>query len=282
MAHIKKHYIIFFLSIFSLSCRHLSPETPNIPTEDLHIYEDIAYLATPFQEKVENTFKNKTHYINILNVGDEALLARIHLIRLAQKAIYIQTFIWTNDEVGRLVIKELVQAAERGVKIKLMVDYLTLDKNLNNIAYLATIHPNIEFKVYNPIAQKIRPSALYLIKGYGIEFLKTNKRMHNKIVVIDDRIGITGGRNIENDYYDRGTGRNFKDRDVLVIGPAVREMTDSFMKYWNYELSVSADDMVDIHTLIEEGADHGMNGDNGFNLGVLFDDLLLYVFLRIG
>ncbi|MCK5082901.1 MAG: phospholipase D family protein, partial [Candidatus Omnitrophica bacterium] len=182
-------------------------------------------------------------------------------------------FIWTNDETGRLVIKELVKAAQRGVKVKLMVDYLTLDKNLNNIAYLATIHPNIEFKVYNPIAQKIRPSALNLLKGYGLNFKKTNRRMHNKIVVIDDRIGITGGRNIENDYHDRGADRNFKDRDVLVVGPAVRSMTDSFMEYWNFELSVAADDMVDIHSLIEKVAGNELHGSQGLDFEALFGDL---------
>ena len=159
--------MIISISLFSLSCRHLPPQRSPVPIEDLHIYEDVSFSESPFEELIKQTFQNNTHHISILNVGDEALLARIHLIRAARKAIYIQTFIWTNDETGRLVIKELVQAAGRGVKVKLMVDYLTLDTNLNNIAYLATIHPNIEFKVYNPIARKIRPSALHLIKGYG-------------------------------------------------------------------------------------------------------------------
>ncbi len=273
MRNIKEYSYICAIALFSFSCSHLSPKQPLAPVEDLHIYENVSYLASPFGKVVNRTFKNNTHYVNILNVGDEALLARIHLIRAAQKAIYIQTFIWASDETGRFVIKELVEAAKRGVKVKLMVDYLTLDKSLENIAYLATAHPNIEFKVYNPMAQKIQPSTLSLIKGYGIDFRNTNRRMHNKIVVIDDRIGITGGRNIENDYYDRGIKRNFKDRDVLVVGPAVKVMTDSFMEYWNFELSVAADDMVDIHHLIERGIDRQFNGGQGFDLGILFDDL---------
>lgn len=273
MPKITKYFLIVSLSLFSFSCSHHSSQGPIVPVEDLHIYEDVSFAGSPFEAPVRQTFENNTHHISILNVGDEALLARIHLIRAAQKAIYIQTFIWTNDETGRFMIKELVVAAERGVKVKLMVDYLTLDRNLNNIAYLATVHPNIEFKVYNPISQKIRPSALYLIKGYGLNFKKTNKRMHNKIVVVDDRIGITGGRNIENDYYDRGADRNFKDRDVLVVGPAVRAMTDSFMEYWNFELSVAADDMVDIHSLIEKGVGHVLNGNQGLDFEVLFGDM---------
>lgn len=273
MPKITKCFLIVFLSLFSLSCSYHSSQVPVVPVEDLHIYEDVLFSGSPFEGPVRQTFQNDTHHISILNVGDEALLARIYLIRAAQKAIYIQTFIWTNDETGRFVTKELVKAAERGVKIKLMVDYLTLDKNLNNIAYLATIHPNIEFKVYNPIAQKIRPSTLHLLKGYGLDFKKTNRRMHNKIVVIDDRIGITGGRNIEDDYYDRGVDRNFKDRDVLVVGPVVRSMTDSFMEYWNFEFSVAADDMVDIHRLIEKGAGNNLNGSQGLDFEAFFGDL---------
>ncbi len=268
-----KFAFVLILSLLSFSCRHLSPKLPPVPMEDLHITENISYPSSPFGEVVDRVFQNDTHHISILNVGDEALLARIHLIRSAQKAIYIQTFIWANDETGRLVIKELVRAAKRGVKVKLMIDYLTIEKNLDNIAYLAMIHPNIEFKVYNPIAQKIRPSALNLIKGYGLDFFNTNKRMHNKIVVIDDRIGITGGRNIENDYYDRGARRNFKDRDVLVVGPVVKTMTDSFMEYWNFELAVEADDMADIHSLIEKGSVQAVNGEGDFNVGKMFDDL---------
>jgi len=277
MVHIKRCIFIFAISLFFVSCSHLSPEQEPAPLEDLHIYEKISYAGSPFQEPVKQTSEDNSHYINILNVGDEALLARIHLIRQAQKAIYIQTFIWTDDETGRQVIKELVDAAKRGVKVKLMIDYLTIEKDLNHIAYLATVHPNIEFKVYNPISQKIRPSALHLIKGYGLNFFNTNKRMHNKIVVIDDRIGITGGRNIENDYYDRGIDRNFKDRDVLVIGPAVTAMTESFMEYWGFELSVAADDMVDIHELIEKEVELGPGEDRNFDLGGLFGDLDLCV-----
>jgi len=274
MNGILKKSLIALLGACSLSCSHLLPPTsPSVPMEDLHIHEDVLYPASPFQDAVSRAFSEDEHYINILNVGDEALLARIHLIRAAQKAVYIQTFIWADDETGRLVIKELVEAAKRGVKVKILVDYLTLGRKLDNIAYLATAHPNIEFKIYNPIAQQIRPSALNLIKGYGLDFKKTNRRMHNKIFVVDDRIGITGGRNIENDYYDRGSARNFKDRDVLVAGPAVKVMTDSFIDYWNFKLSVAADDMVDLHRLIEEETKRQAGQEKDFRLGEIFDDL---------
>ena len=267
-------YILLALIILtSFSCSHVSSRRPAVLAQDLHIYEEVDYPGSPFQAPVDRAFTQNNHFVSILNIGDEALLARVHLIRAAQKAIYVQTFIWADDETGRLVIKELVRAAERGVKVKLLADYLTLDRNLDNIAFLATAHPNIEFRVYNPIAQQIRPSALALVKGYGLDFINTNKRMHNKIVVIDDRIGIAGGRNIENDYFDRGADRNFKDRDVLVTGPAVRTMTDSFMEYWNFELSVSADDMVDLHELIVERTKRPSLEELDYALGGLFDEM---------
>jgi phosphatidylserine/phosphatidylglycerophosphate/cardiolipin synthase-like enzyme len=251
MGHFRP-YLVVLLSVCSFSCTHLSARQSSAPVKDLHIHEEVSFPGSPFEEVLQKTFPHKDHFIGILNLGDDSLLARIHLFRAAQKAIYIQTFIWTDDESGRWAVEELVKAAQRGVRVKVLLDYLTLNKNLDNIAYLATV-PNIELKVYNPVAKKIRLSALNVIKGVGLDFIKNNKRMHNKIIVIDDRIGITGGRNFENDYFDRGTDRNFKDRDVLVVGPAVRAMTGSFMDYWHFELSVAADDMVDIHSLIEQG-----------------------------
>jgi len=132
MEHFRRYFLLFLISLCSFSCSHVPARESLTPVEDLHIYEDVTFEGSPFDEPVQKTFSEKTHFVSILNVGDEALLARIHLFRAAQKAIYIQTFIWTDDEVGRWTIEELVKAAERGVKVKLMIDYLTLDKNLNN------------------------------------------------------------------------------------------------------------------------------------------------------
>ena len=112
----------------------------------------------------KNHFATQQHFINVLDLGDDALLSRIHLIRQAKKAIYIQTFIWKGDESCRFLAYELIQAAKRGVKVKVLVDYIAVPKEPAQIAFMSTVHPNLEIKLYSPFADKIRPSKLTLLK----------------------------------------------------------------------------------------------------------------------
>jgi phosphatidylserine/phosphatidylglycerophosphate/cardiolipin synthase-like enzyme len=241
--------------------------------EDLHVQEEILYPDSPFNILVQKSFSTQQHFINVLDLGDDALLSRIHLIRQAKKAIYIQTFIWKGDESCRFVAYELIQAAKRGVKVKVLVDYIVVPKDPIQIAFMSTVHPNLEIKLYNPFADKIRYSKLTLLKKAGFGFKNLNMRMHNKIFIVDDRMAITGGRNYANDYFDRGESRNFNDLDVLVIGPVVKEMTDSFTEYWYHPLSVSTKDMRDVQQIIEKGTYPKYKGKVSFNLGDLFDGI---------
>lgn len=212
-----------------------------------------AILPQPaFEALIEDSLKNKTHYAAILSNGDDALLARLHLIRQAKKSILIQTFIWNIDETSRFISYELIQAAKRGVKVKIIIDYLTLPKRPDLIAFLTTAHPNLEVKLYNPVSGNIVPSKLALIRKLCLQFRTFNQRMHNKTLIIDEQVGITGGRNYKNEYYDRGLRRNFRDCDALVIGPAVKDMVESFYQYWSYPITVSSQDMGDIRRLIKQ------------------------------
>jgi phosphatidylserine/phosphatidylglycerophosphate/cardiolipin synthase-like enzyme len=260
----------------SISCGYIKPNLQNANStsvEDLHVQEDILYPDSPFDVLVQKSFSRQQHFINILDLGDDALLSRIHLIRQAKKAIYIQTFIWKGDESSRFFAYELIQAAKRGVKVKVLVDYIVIPKDPAQIAFMSTVHQNLEIKLYNPFANKIRHSKLTLLKKVGFEFKNLNMRMHNKIFIVDDRMAITGGRNYANDYYDRGERRNFKDLDVLVIGPVVKEMTDSFMEYWFHPLSVSTKDMRDVQQIIDKGTYPKYKEKASFRLGALFDEI---------
>lgn len=193
------------------------------------------------------------HKAYLLETGDDALLARIHLIQSAQSTIDIQTFIWTNDDSGRFVFYELLQAAQRGVKIRLLVDDLSMRSSAKYVAYLATAHPNIQIKQYNPLSNNIDTSLLAALGSVTLKFGQTNQRMHNKTVIVDEKYGITGGRNYADDYFDRGVGRSFKDRDLLIIGAVVGSMEDSFQTYWDFELSVSSRDMKDVQARMKAG-----------------------------
>jgi len=207
-----------------------------LTSENLHTNDSLTYPDSPIEQFLINSKKNRSHYVTILNNGDNALLARTHLIRQAQKSILIQTFIWGSDETSRFMIYELIQAAKRGVKVKIILDYLISAKDFKLITFLTTADPNIEIKLYNPISKDIVPSKLAMIKKAILNFRGFNQRMHNKIFIVDDRIAITGGRNYQNDYYDRGRTRNFKDYGVMITSKIVKKMTDSFIEYWTHPL----------------------------------------------
>jgi phosphatidylserine/phosphatidylglycerophosphate/cardiolipin synthase-like enzyme len=186
----------------------------------------------------------------MLSGGYDALLLRVHLIRQARTSIDVQTFIWTNDEVGRLMMYELIEAAQRGVKVRIIADQLVSEKDPATVAFLATASPNLEIKHYRPPMSRLQPSRLQLLFAGAFSFRDINQRMHNKVMIFDDRILITGGRNIENTYYDHSLSLNFRDRDVLVIGPAVRAAVESFADYWKFRHAVASRELVDVAAAI--------------------------------
>ena len=194
---------------------------------------------------------NKKHSVYLLNQGKEALLLRVALIRKAKKSVCIQTFIWNNDDVGKLMIAELIDAAKRGVKIKIIADQMFSETDPHIIAALATISHNLKIKHYNPLSSRIDASKIDQLSSFAIDFYASNQRMHNKLFVVDGKWAITGGRNIEDTYYDNARGLNFKDRDVFVIGPVVKDMQISFLNYWNFPLCVDSNKLNDIAASIK-------------------------------
>ncbi|MCL1635818.1 phospholipase D family protein [Luteimonas sp. SX5] len=173
------------------------------------------------------------HYALILDRGPQALLARINLLRSARSKIDLQTYIFDEDDAGRLVLDELLAAARRGVKVRVLVDQLSALKSVDTLAALAGAHVNFSIRIYNPVLNRARISyPQYLVAGLCC-FRRLNQRMHSKLLLIDDEIGITGGRNYQDDYYDWSPAYNFRDRDVLIAGPVAHEMAANFEAFWN-------------------------------------------------
>lgn len=168
----------------------------------------------------------------------DALVLRLHLIRHAARTIDIQTFIWADDECARLVQYELEQSARRGVKVRILVDYMGMSPAFNPISGDGA--EPIEVKAYRPpltLSKSILPHHMLdslLPRG-------ANQRMHLKTIIVDGAVGVTGGRNFDNHYFGRSSSYNFKDRDVVVIGPAVNEMAACFEEYWRFKKSVHRD-----------------------------------------
>lgn len=188
----------------------------------------------------------------IIGGGYDALLLRIHLIRHATTSIALQTFIWTNDECGRLMIYELIEAARRGVKVRILADHMFSDQDPDIGAFLATAHPNFEVRHYRPAMSRLKPSLYHTIFSAIRSFRDTNQRMHNKVMLVDEAILLTGGRNIENTYFDHSTSMNFRDRDILLAGPAVQAAVVSFAEYWGYRHAVPTRELRDVDAALKK------------------------------
>jgi len=195
------------------------------------------------------------NHLALINDGYDAFLLRVHLIRNAEFSIDIQTFILANDECGQYLTQELVGAARRGVKVRLLVDHFMSSRDRKWVAYLASVHPNFELRYYRPPTGQIKPSLFVLIVHSVVFFQQTNQRMHNKLIVVDGAIALTGGRNIDNHYYNNSTTYNFIDLDALVLGPIVAQMQASFDEFWRFRRSIPADELGDVASIIRRRDD---------------------------
>ncbi|TXI51055.1 MAG: phospholipase D family protein [Lysobacter sp.] len=195
------------------------------------------------------------HYALILDYGQDALLARLDLIRGAQRSIEIQTYIYDEDDAGRLVLDELLAAARRGVKVRVLVDQLAALRHVDTLTALSAAHVNFEMRLYNPVLGRARFSYPMYAFATLCCFRRLNQRMHNKLMVVDDLVAITGGRNYQDDYYDWSPKFNFRDRDLLIAGPVVPQMTRNFEAYWSAPLSTPLTKLSDVgRVLMREGA----------------------------
>jgi len=218
--------------------------------------DDHCAIDTPYRELVvaaraASRIDAPAHYVNVLERGEDALLLRIHLIRAARRSIDIQTFIWAEDDAGWLVLDELLKAARRGVKVRVLVDQLFSLDDVEWLAHIARAHRNLEFRLYNPTFDEAVTQPLEFAAGIVCCFSKFNQRMHNKLMLVDDEIGIAGGRNIEDRYFDWDQEFDYRDRDVLVLGPqSGAEMQASFEQFWAHPRSVPLTRLNDVNQRI--------------------------------
>ncbi|MGV8932704.1 MAG: phospholipase D family protein [Luteimonas sp.] len=194
------------------------------------------------------------HYALLLDYGQDALLARVNLIRSARHDIDLQTYIFDEDDAGHLVLDELLDAARRGVRVRVLIDQLAALRHVDTLAALAGAHVNFELRIYNPALGRARISYPQYVLAAACCWRRLNQRMHSKLLLIDGIVGITGGRNYQNDYYDWDDAFNFRDRDILVGGPVTGEMTENFEAFWNARRTRRIAELVDVgHRLLRQG-----------------------------
>jgi len=171
-----------------------------------------------------------------LEEGDISMIGRAWLSEAAEKTIDIQYFIFSADNIGLIAIDYLIRAADRGVKVRMLVDDIMVEADADELLALDA-HPNLSIKIYNPTANigKNLPGKLYTLTT---DFKGFNQRMHNKTFIVDGKVVITGGRNIADEYFDYDHDYNFRDRDVLLLGKASSSVQHSFNLFWESDLSV--------------------------------------------
>lgn len=177
----------------------------------------------------------------MLDKGEEALLARAWLADHAQNSIEVQYFIWSTDNIGILASESLLRAADRGVKVRVIVDDLLIDAPDKSLLALAK-HPNIDIRIYNPQHSVGTPFHKRLL-NIAVNFRGVNQRMHDKTFIVDGKIAITGGRNMAAEYFDYNHEYNFRDRDALLLGNVVKSMETSFNKFWDHPLSAPVEEL---------------------------------------
>ena len=172
----------------------------------------------------------------ILEQGEEALIGRAWLTQHAERSIDVQYFIWSTDNIGILAAEQLLTAAERGVSVRVLVDDMTIDAEDQTLLLLSA-HPNVQIRIYNP-KFSVGVSLWRALVNAITQFRGINQRMHDKTAIFDGIAGITGGRNMADEYFDYNQNYNFRDRDILLLGAAVADMSENFEEFWESDLAV--------------------------------------------
>lgn len=172
----------------------------------------------------------------------DALVARASLADAAQQSIDVQYYIAHDGLTTRLLVQRLLQAADRGVQVRILLDDLTSHGQETRLVSLAA-HDNVEIRVFNAVPSG-RQSALARALFVLTNIQRMHRRMHNKLWIVDESVGITGGRNLGDEYYGASDEMNFTDLDLLVVGPLVADMRASFEAYWNSPFAVPISQVV--------------------------------------
>ncbi len=186
------------------------------------------------------------HRALLLEQGADALRIRLHLIRAARRSIDIQTYIFQDEASSELLLAELLKAAHRGVRVRLLVDQLFSLSDPDELAQLALAHRNFELHFYNPTFREARTQAWEFAAGVLCCFSRFNQRMHSKLFAVDGAVAIIGGRNYRDSYYDLDPAFAYYDRDVLVMGPVLGDMMASFESYWVHRRSLPVERLHDV------------------------------------
>ena len=223
---------IFLLSFLFIACSPRLEIKDDLPKEAfvcMERYDHTSYPENPFVRK--NGERSPTSAFLPLNNGKSAFEWRLGLLDTAKESLVIQALLWNADDTGIFMVLKTLETADRGVYVRIMLDdfYST---GWDKYATVLATHPNIDIKLFNPF-KKLRGS----YAGRGFELIgdldRLNHRLHNKLILADNKVAIVGGRNIGDEYFGTGKKLDYRDYDLLVKGPVVEELSESFDFFWN-------------------------------------------------
>jgi cardiolipin synthase C len=176
--------------------------------------------------------------LSVIPVGAEGFLVRMQMINSAERTLDLQYFIFHGDETGALLTDAVLRAADRGVRVRVLVDDGETQAGDEQILALEA-HDSVEVRIFNPFAYRGHVQ-LFRVVELLLNFSRLNYRMHNKLMVVDNSVALMGGRNIGDQYFQIDPESQFADDDVFVAGPVTRQLSATFVEFWNSGLSIPA------------------------------------------
>lgn len=172
----------------------------------------------------------------LISEGTDAFLTRMALLSKAERSVDVQYFIFKADIIGKLLLDKMLEVADNGVRVRLLLDDLNLNAETKAILFAMDHHDNIELRIYNPFS-----SSGYKAPAALADSRRINRRMHNKSFTVDSQYTIVGGRNIEENYFSANERSNYADLDIVAIGPVVTEVNKQFDLYFNSPLAIPSE-----------------------------------------
>lgn len=225
------HLLAALIILMIAGCATLPKDFDRPKSYALTDTENTAFGKARAKERAVHPGKSGFH---LLGNGLDAFVARAVLSHYAERSIDVQYYLYHNDLVGRLFTDLLLKAADRGVRVRLLVDDMDLAGRDLGAAALDS-HPNMEVRIFNPFSRNVGRTSQFVTRLGSV-----TRRMHNKTFTVDNQVAILGGRNIGNEYFDADPDLAFADLDVMCIGPVVEEVSNVFDLYWNSELAYPA------------------------------------------
>jgi len=246
---VSRFYICIYVALaIALAACSVLPTESTLPLGAYAARPESVALANPEETKLGKQIEPRAREhagisgFRLISSGVACFRARMEMAALAEKTLDVQYFAIQSDDTGRLFIEGLLEAADRGVRVRILLDDSNAVGRDAEIGAL-TAHPNIELRVFNPFSYR-GPLEFMRVAEFALNEKRLTYRMHNKLLVVDNELALTGGRNVGDAYFAASQTVEFGDYDLLIAGPMVRQLSGSFDAFWNNKLATPLQNLV--------------------------------------